>query len=554
MTATTPATPKLPPDDGLWLLGLKDDVQPMTFKKGRQYAEARRVSMLGRTEVGIAARVTGSEGQKYDVQVAPTEDGKIESSCSCESWGKYGNHCKHVVAVALVYLARIRAAQGASAPAAAAPAAQQDDAEPKAQTAEPVDPVGVPTVAKLENWLGLSALPDLEFVYRLTPTNAQTGGRSWIVEARRSDQQAKGPVHVKRLLSAGTRITPADERVFLELGHHEIRFDSKIVLGDDDVADLFEVVRHRRVVYRGTPLVFGDEPARPVIKLSNRPDGAVARVDVALPDGATLQLKDVIVLCGRRTWLLAGQNAYVLEPDFPPRMLRKWLLEPQMSFPPSQLDRTLSFFAAHLPRYRLSLQADGIEVDDTTEPQFICTLEGRADYVKAQLAARYGQAVTVPVSPSARYLGYASGGAGDARKLFLRRDELERAAAKHLVEAGLRFDEATNSYEALGDKAIDFWANGRAGLPKSWEVFAAAPPKLRMRAKLKPKIRVNMSAVNWFDLEAEFVSEDQSVDLGAVRLFLESGRKFIPRSPRSISPSSRPPPPCWKRPARCRAR
>ncbi|MDX2013780.1 MAG: DEAD/DEAH box helicase [Myxococcaceae bacterium] len=531
MTATTPATPKLPPDDGLWLLGLKDDVQPMTFKKGRQYAEARRVSMLGRTEIGIAARVTGSEGQKYDVQCAPTEDGKIESSCTCESWGKYGNHCKHVVAVALIYLARIRAAQNAPAGATAPRAPDAPEAaegELKPASAEPIDPVGVPTVAKLENWLGLSALPDLEFVYRLTPTNAQTGGRSWVVEARRSDQQAKGPVHVKRLLSAGTRITPADERVFLELGRHEIRFDSKVVLGDDDVADLFEVVRHRRVVYRGTPLVFGDEPARPVIKLSNRPDGAVARVDVALPDGATLQLKDVIVLCGRRTWILAGQNAHVLEPDFPPRMLRKWLLEPQMSFPPAQLDRTLSFFAAHLPRYRLSLQADGIEVDDTTEPSFICTLEGRADYVKAQLAARYGQAVTVPVSPTARYLGYASGGAGDARKLFLRRDEFERAAAKHLVDAGLRFDEATNSYEALGDRAIDFWANGRAGLPKAWEVFAAAPPKLRMRAKLKPKIRVNMSAVNWFDLEAEFVSEDQSVDLGAVRLFLESGRKFIP--------------------------
>jgi hypothetical protein len=36
-----------------------------------------------------------------------------------------------------------------------------------------------------------------------------------------------------------------------------------------------------------------------------------------------------------------------------------------------------------------------------------------------------------------------------------------------------------------------------------------------------------MSSVNWFDLEAEFVSEDQSVDLGAVRMFLESGGKFI---------------------------
>ncbi len=528
-------TQKLPPDDGLWLKTLKDEVQPMTFKKGRQYAEARRVSMLGRTEFGIAAKVTGNEGQKYDVQIAPSEDGKLESMCNCDSWNKYGPHCKHVVAIALIYLARIRAAQNAVALANAPPSTESEPTDEVADApslppppAEAVDPVGVPTVAKLENWLGLSALPDLEFVYRLTPASSQTGGRSWVVEARRSDQQAKGPVHVKRLLSANTRMTPSDERVFQELQRHEIRFDAKIVLGDDDVADFFDVARNRRIVYRGTPLTFGPEPARPVIRLVNRPDGATARVDLALPDGTTMLMKDVVVLCGRRTWILAGQGAYVLEPDFPQRMLRKWMLEPQMTFPPAQLDRTLSFFAAHLPRYRLALQADGIDVDDKTEPSFLLTLEGKADAVKAQLAARYGIAVTVPVSPTAQHLGYASGGTGDDRKLFLRQDALERAAGKALIDVGLRFDDATSSYEALGDKAIDFWSRGRGELPPSWEIFAAASPKVRMRAKLRPKIRVNMSAVNWFDLEAEFVSEDQSVDLGAVRMFLESGKRFIP--------------------------
>ena len=84
----------------------------------------------------------------------------------------------------------------------------------------------------------------------------------------------------------------------------------------------------------------------------------------------------------------------------------------------------------------------------------------------------------------------------------------------------------------MTDKASRDCAGTAAGGP---------PPKLRMRAKLRPRVRVNMSSSNWFDLEAEFVSEDQSVDLGAVRLFLESGRKFIPsrtaRSPRWTWPS-----------------
>ncbi|MFO0596914.1 MAG: SNF2-related protein [Myxococcaceae bacterium] len=489
----------------------------MTFKKGREYAEGRRVSSLARTDVGIAATVTGTEGQKYQVQVAPTEDGAIESLCNCDAWGKYGAHCKHVVAASLVYLARIKA----RAPANPGPA------EP-ASPAETADPVSLPALAKLENWLGLSALPDLEFHYRLTPSPGPMGGRIWVVDVRRSDQAAKGPVQVKRILSQGTRVAPADERVLAQLSEHEVRYDSKVVLNDEELGDLFEVMKARKVIYRGTTLQFHGQPARPIIRLQNMADGATARIEIGLPDGANLSLKDAIILPGRRTWALVGQGAYVLEPDFPPRLLRKWLLEPTMSFPTSQLDRALSFFAAHLPRYRLSLQAEGVDVDDTTAPKFVLTVEGRADQVKAQLAARYGKSVTVPVSPVAQHLGYASGQGADGKKLYLRQEAAERHAARQLTDRGFRFDETSNTFETNGDSAIDFWARGRNELPKDWDTFAATPPKVKVRAKLKPKIKVTMSAVNWFDLDAEFTTEDQSVDLGAVRMFLESGRKFVP--------------------------
>jgi hypothetical protein len=337
-------------DDGSWLKGLKSDVQPTTFLNGRQYAEARRVSMLSRTEVGISARVTGADGAKFDVQVAPTGAGTIESLCNCESWNKEGQHCRHVVAAALIYLARVKA----RADSEAIVLADERQAEP----------VALPALAKLENWLGLSTMPDLEFQYRLSPAQAPTGGRIWIVDVRRVDQQAKGPVQVKRILSMGARVAPADERVLAELAKHEVRFDSKVVLKDEELTELLDLLRARKVVYRGTALLFASEPARPTIRLQQTPEGANARIEIALPGGAALALKDVIVLSGRRTWVIAGQSAHLLEPDFPPRMLRKWMLEPMMSFPPAQLDRALSFFAAHLPRYRLALQADGIDVDD----------------------------------------------------------------------------------------------------------------------------------------------------------------------------------------------
>ena len=122
------------------------------------------------------------------------------------------------------------------------------------------------------------------------------------------------------------------------------------------------------MIYRGTALLFDEKPARPVVRLEQKPEGASARLDIQLPDGTTLPMKDVIVLSGRRSWVVAGQHALKLDPDFPPRLLRKWQLEPQTHFPVGQLDRVLSFFAAHLPRFRLSLVAEGLKVEEEAEP------------------------------------------------------------------------------------------------------------------------------------------------------------------------------------------
>ncbi len=515
----------LPLDDGTWLRTLKAEVQPITFKTGREDAEGRKVSMLTRTPEGLSARVTVADGERCDVEVKPSV-GKIASSCTCASWNKFGPHCRHVVAAALVYLARLRTAADTEVAPGSAPQAEGAE-EPAAPLEEAPEAVSLPALAKLESWLGLSALPDYEFIYRIAPITQGTSGRQWVLDVRRIDQQAKGPVHVKRTLSGGSRIAPTDELAFAELSRFEPRYDSKMVVSDEDLANLLELLKTRKVIYRGTSLEFGDEPARPVIRLENKPDGATARIDIQLPDGTTLLLKDVAVMTGRRSWVLAGQRALVLEPDFPARILRKWLLEPSMVFPPSQLDRVLSFFAAHLPRFRMSLLADGLEVDDTCEPKFLLTLEGTAERVKAQLAARYGTNVTTPVSPTAQHLGYASGGNGNERKLYLRQELMERAAGKQLTELGFRFDQINMAYEAAGDAALDFWAHRRATLPKEWEQFAAAAPKVRVRPKVKPRIRVNMSGVNWFELDADFVTDDQSVDLGAVRMWLDSGRRFI---------------------------
>ena len=527
---------------------LRDEVQPPIFKKGREDAQGQRVMQLARNGSRVVAKVQGPNGQRYEVELEPG-DGAVKSRCTCDSWNKSGPHCQHVVAAGLIFLAKLRqqgtakAEQPPVTPEAAAagpdPALPPlegveegsddlDDLPPPPGPALGADPVLLPALAKLESWLGLSSMPDYEFLYRLTPANSGSGGRQWVVDVRRQDAQMKGPVQVKRMLAAGMRIAPADERVFLELAKHESRYDARILLSDDELCDLVELLRQRRVIYRGTPLVFSPEPARPQIRLDSRPDGAVAQLEFSLPDETSQPLKDVIVLAGRRTFIITGQMLLAVEPDFPPRLLRKWLLEPNMSFPAQQLDRVLTFFAAHLPRFRMSLRAEGIEVEDEVEPKFLLTIEGTPEQIKARLAARYGN-TTVPVSPVAVHLGYAAGAGEGSRKLFRRREEVERSAGKLLLSKGFKFDAALNQYEAQGDAAIEFWARGHKELPSEWERFyGAQQPKVRIRPKLKPRIRVGMSGVNWFELESDFITDDQAVDLGAVRMWLDSGRKFVP--------------------------
>ncbi|QSQ18549.1 DEAD/DEAH box helicase [Myxococcus landrumensis] len=536
MQSTADIRDALPPQDTQWLRALKAEVQPTTFKKGREVAESRRVFGLQREGDRIRAQVAGSTGERYEVALM-VGDGRATSSCTCQSWNTYGPHCEHVVAAALIYAARFRPPPRPQPVAPPPPAAETVesaannevvDAEVPVEPDAPVgDAVSLPALAKVESWLGLSAQPDYEFFYRLTAASTNAGTRQWVMDVRRQDAQTKGPIHVKRTLQTGGRISPADERVFMGLSRHEHRYDSRIVLSDEELSEVMDLLRQRRVIYRGTALINTEVPVRPQIRLESRPDGATARIELLFPDGASYSLKDVILLSGRRTWVIQGQNLHPVEPDFPPRLLRKWLLEPSMSFPSGQLDRVLTFFAAHLPRFRMSLKADDIEVDEAVEPHFVLTLEGNPERVKVQLAARYGQ-TTAPVSPTATHLGYASGVGGDSRKLYRRREDLERSAGKMLLDLGLRFEPQSHVFDATGDVALEFWARGLASLPAEWERFGVQAPKVRLRPKLKPRIRVGMSGVQWFDLDAEFVTDDQAVDLGAVRMWLDSGRRFVP--------------------------
>ena len=342
------------------------------------------------------------------------------------------------------------------------------------------DPVNLPALAKVESWLGLSSLPDYEFLYRLTPANTGTGGRHWVMDVRRQDAQMKGPVHVKRLLQAGhahrARRTSASSSCSPSTRAGTTRASS---CPTRTSCEMLELLRQRRVIYRGTRWSFSDVPARPQIHLESRPDGATARIELLFPDGVGLPLKDVIAAGGPAHLRHPGADrCYPVEPDFPPRLLRKWLLEPTMSFPAGQLDRVLTFFAAHLPRFRMALKADGLDVDEDVEPHFVLTLEGTPDKVKVQLAARYGQ-TTVPVSPTATHLGYASGvGSESGASSTAAARSSERAAGQAAHEQGLRYDGAVprlRGERRRGDRVLG--ARPQPRCPRRGSASACRPPR-----------------------------------------------------------------------------
>ena len=161
---------------------LRAEVQPTSFKKGRDVAREGRVRRWSDDADGLRrGEVSGSSGEVYQGEVGLAPDGRVKSQCSCPAWGEYGPHCKHVVALAYA-----------------------DRAEP----GRPADIVPLPALAKLESWLGLSAAGEPSFVYRLAPAHPRAAGRSWLFDVRRRDAKDGGPISVKRFLSGGTRLSP----------------------------------------------------------------------------------------------------------------------------------------------------------------------------------------------------------------------------------------------------------------------------------------------------------------------------------------------------------
>ena len=157
-------SPAARPEPFPWLRALKSEVQPTTFKKGREYAEEGRVLGWSEEASGRRGEVLGSNGETYHCDLALEGGGGVRSTCDCPAWDKYGPHCKHVVALGLA-----------------------DRARAPTESPRQAEVVPLPSLAKLESWLGLSAAGEPAFIYRLAPAQPRAAGRSWHFDVRRRD-------------------------------------------------------------------------------------------------------------------------------------------------------------------------------------------------------------------------------------------------------------------------------------------------------------------------------------------------------------------------------
>ncbi len=480
-------------------------------------------------------------------------DGKATSKCTCASWSVSGPHCKHVVAAALVYAARLRASMNAAAaaaapaaaprpaaaPAAAAPEFPPDE-ETTADSEEPVPMADLPgrpgePARRSPSWRAGWASPPCRTTSSSTGSRPRAPGaadRHWVVDVRRQDAQVKGPgarqARCSRPAPASRRPTSASSSM---LAKHEHRYDSRIVLSDEDL-----VRRCSSCCASAASSTAAPRCSSRTSRRGRRSTSSPARTARSAAHRAALPgrrrawpLKDVILLAGRRhvrprraerstRWSRTSRPACCASGC----SSRPW---------PSPRASWTACSRSSPPTCRASAWRSRRTTSTWTSPWSPASCSrsrARRRSVRAQLAARYGQ-TTVPVSPTAVHLGYASGVGAEGRKLYRRHEEAERGRGQAPAWSWASATTATPApTRPRATRAVEFWARGLASLPERLGALRRAGAQgadAAQAASAHPRGHERGELVR---AGRRVRDRRAAVDLGAVRMWLDSGRRFIP--------------------------
>jgi superfamily II DNA or RNA helicase len=444
----------------------------------------------------------------------------VENLCTCKDSRARGLICAHSVAVALGIL---QPAVSQPAPVIQAP------------------PVGVPPQRSVEARGFSKEVGKPVELHVVFPPNlgqaAARGGASIGVEAvcagRRVLLNALETRETYRCDNADWRLLEA--LVLLQEGG---ALPGMFSLGVDPLLALFEALDgHPRVtIARRAPLRVGGESVRPVLYAETRPNGDWA-LRCELPAGGAL-------FAGKKAaWLLRDAALRPVCAGLPFAYLS--LLQGEVVLPAGAVGTFVEREWAQLracfdcERIELpgtpsvvgdgfnSMQTTGATVDPhaLAGPVFIMRLEGSLNFLTATLTVAYGDVRTTLTNRS------ASGRRGDRAA--------EGASLARLSGCGFSVPDADGQMVLRGEPAIlSFFACQLPGLQRDWkvEIGERFEHVTRQIERIEPRLKIQSSGENWFELDVSMASADGERYSGAeLRRLIQSGRSHVKRNDGTVA-------------------
>lgn len=550
--------------------GLRRLLGARTFLRGLEYFRRRVVEDIEIREMSASGIVRASDSEPHPVRVELSPDG-IKSMCTCPTFSKGGQHCKHVAALLITLRDQARGTQprhnnpGPQLNPMHSPPSHNNnnnaDAMKRVRRRErhggpPPQNAPAPAVSMMSAGPG----PNLA-VSPQDATAKQTGIGAWLPpEGVGGTRRVEFRLHVRQgaltvtVLDADARIpilpsvalswqslAPTPDRDALRV---LARFESgnarhpAVDMRGEDVAELLPLLEGQRVLL---------EPALMQLRFSE--DVLRPRFDLETIGGDTIIVKASFEKASdkRRFSLLQGgwfegwpgwhvdtQEGIARRVDkrVSPAAMRRLLRSPTIGEPMRDLVRIIM---QGLPKVALEVGAELPEISQIVDvvdlpPTFRMRAGGSLVEARVQLWAAYGdEEVQVRADGITPPVLVQPPEEGMKRARCIRVDIVaQQDAAKKLSALGLRPDDTGQGFIANGDAAIRFWSEGLAELPEDWDLFV--PEDLvdtQVRHKPIGAFAKVTSGMDWLSVRLSFESEGVAVDRDELRRCLAEGKRYV---------------------------
>lgn len=546
--------------------GLRRLLGARTFLRGLEYFRRRVVEDIDVREMSASGIVRASDSEPHPVRVDLTPDG-IKSSCTCPTFAKGGQHCKHVAALLITLRDQARGTQPRQHAAPSHPqmhpqtAHAGGDALKRVRRRERIGGPQTPTAPTPATSM-MSSGPTGNLANSPQDATAkQTGIGAWLPpEGMGGVRRVEFRLHVRQgaltvtVLDADARqpilpsvalawqaLAPTPDRDALRL---LARFESgnprhpAVDVRGEDVSELLPLLEGQRVLLEPAlmQLRFTDDVLRP-------------RFDLETVGGDTIIVKTSFEKASdkRRFSLLQGgwfegwpgwhidtQDGIARRIDkrVSPAAMRRLLRSPTIGEPMRDLVRIIM---QGLPKVALEVGAELPEISQIVDvvdltPTFRMRAGGSLVEARVQLWAAYGdEEVQVRADGITPPVLVQPPDEGMKRARCIRVDiAAQQDAAKKLSALGLRPDDTGQGFIANGDAAIRFWSEGLAELPEDWDLFV--PEDLvdtQVRHKPIGAFAKVTSGMDWLSVRLSFESEGVAVDRDELRRCLAEGKRYV---------------------------